>query len=123
TPQEAAMSWAVSRRKPFFVGGRAVAMREKRPLTRQLVGFEITADSPTSIEECHLVLRGGEITGRVTSVSLSPTLGKVIGLAYVAPDQAQAGSVIEVKAAGGAIVSARVVELPFYDPENRRQEL
>ena len=123
TPQEAAMSWAVSRRKPFFVGGRAVAIREKRPLTRQLVGFEVTADSPTSIEECQLVLRGDEITGRVTSVSLSPTLGKVIGLAYVAPDQAQAGSVIEVKAAGGARVSARVVELPFYDPENRRQEL
>ncbi len=59
----------------------------------------------------------------MTSVARSPALGKVIGLAYVAPDQAQAGSVFEVKAAGGAVVSARVVELPFYDPDNRRQEL
>ena len=31
------------------------------------------------------------ITGRVTSVIDSPNLGKVIGLAYVAPDQGEPG--------------------------------
>jgi sarcosine oxidase subunit alpha len=74
-------------------------------------------------EECRLVIRGGEITGRVTSCAFSPALDKVIGLAYVAPDQAKRGRRFEIKLDGGRLVEAEVVALPFYDPDNERQKL
>ena len=69
------------------------------------------------------MVRGAEITGRVTSAATSPTLGRVIGLAYVAPDQSEIGNTFTVKIAGGKLVEARVVKLPFYDPDGRRQEM
>jgi sarcosine oxidase subunit alpha len=122
-PIEADMAWAISRKKPYFVGGRAIAIRETKGLSRKLVGFEITDPAAPVPEECHLILRDSEITGRVTSVARSPVLGKVIGLAYVAPDQAEPGSVITIKVADGRRVPARVVEPPFYDPDGARQDM
>ena len=74
-------------------------------------------------KECHLVLRGEEITGRVTSVGYSPVLGKVVGLAFVAADQASPGMRFDIKIEDGEIVRAVVAKPPFYDPENRRQEM
>ncbi|MBT6423295.1 MAG: hypothetical protein HOK18_10095, partial [Porticoccaceae bacterium] len=46
-----------------------------------------------------------------------------IGLAYVPPQKTGAGSIIEIKSLGGVRVLAKVVELPFFDPDNARQEL
>ncbi len=117
------MAWAVARKKPFYVGGRATDAQMRRGLSRKLVGFTIAEPGAPLPEECHLVIRDGEITGRVTSVARSPTLDAVIGLAYVAPDQAAPGQTFEIKVAGGRMVGAEVVPLPFYDPGNKRQEL
>ena len=61
--------------------------------------------------------------GRVTSCNYSPTLDKIIGLAYVPPEHAKAGSQLTIKSTGGIRVNARVAELPFFDPDNQRQEL
>jgi sarcosine oxidase subunit alpha len=47
----------------------------------------------------------------------------VIGLAYVAPDQAVPGTSFDIKIAGGRLLQAKVVKLPFYDPDNKRQEI
>jgi sarcosine oxidase subunit alpha len=44
-------------------------------------------------------------------------------LAYVAPDQAEPGKSFDIKVAGGQIIQARVVPIPFFDPENKRQEM
>jgi sarcosine oxidase subunit alpha len=63
------------------------------------------------------------MTGRVTSCNYSPTLQKPIGLAYVTPENTQAGSTFIIKSSGGVRVTAEVVELPFYDPDTLRQEL
>ena len=41
-PHEANMSWAISRRKPFFFGRRAIEAQMKRGLTRKLVGFTLS---------------------------------------------------------------------------------
>jgi sarcosine oxidase subunit alpha len=120
---EVQMGWAVSRQKPFFVGGRTIRELEKKPQLRSLVGF-IVHDSRAPIpKESHLVLDGAQMTGRVTSCNYSPTLQKPIGLAYVVPDSAQAGSSIIIKSTGGVPVTAEVVNLPFYDPDTLRQEL
>lgn len=122
-PQEADMAWAVSRNKPFFVGGRAIDIQLKRPLARKLAGFVMTDPKAPVPEECHLVIREGEIAGRVTSAARSPALGKIIGLAYLPPDLTEPGERFTIKVAGGRLIEALVVPLPFYDPENARQEL
>ncbi len=121
-PQHANMAWAIAKRKPFYVGKRTIDELISKGLDRLLVGFSLPDEASMPLE-CNLVLRGTEITGRVTSVSRSPSLGKIIGLAFVATDQAEMGSQIDIKLSNGALVSATVVPTPFYDPDNERQEL
>ncbi|RMD61265.1 MAG: FAD-binding protein [Alphaproteobacteria bacterium] len=122
-PHEVDMTWAIARKKPFFVGARSIALRAARPLARKLVGFAIDGPRAPLPRESNLVLRGGEIAGFVTSVARSPSLGKVIGLAYAAPEDSAPGATIRIKMDDGRIVEAAVVPVPFYDPDNRRQEV
>jgi sarcosine oxidase subunit alpha len=121
-PFEAAMDWAVSKKKPFFVGGRAIDTMRAHGLGRCLVGYRIDDPDAPLPKECHLVIRDGAIAGRVTSTALSPTLGHAIGLAYLPPDLAAEGQHFEVRVDQGRMVEATVVPLPFYDPQNTRQE-
>ncbi len=121
-PQEAAMGWAIARKKPFFVGKRVIDIFESQLLRRKLVGFTLQQDSLLP-EECHLTVRGDEITGRVTSIDYSPTLKHAVGLAYVAPDQSDIDSQFEIKMSDGQRITATVSAIPFYDPEGQRQEL
>jgi sarcosine oxidase subunit alpha len=121
-PFEAGLDWAVKMDKPFFVGQRSLAALARRPVKRKLVGFTLPEGhaGPTP-KECHLVIRDGAITGRVTSIAASPTLGRTLGLAYVAPDQAELGRPFTIRADGGREVVATVARLPFYDPDQLRQ--
>jgi sarcosine oxidase subunit alpha len=41
----------------------------------------------------------------------------------VAPDQAEPGKTFDIKVAGGRLIQAEVIPIPFYDPENKRQEM
>jgi len=122
-PYEADMAWAIAKSKPFFVGQRSIEIQNAKGLTRKLVGFTLEDPSAPAPEECHLVVRGSEIVGRVTSAVRSPSLDKVIGLAYVAPDQAEPGKSFDIKVQGGRIIRGKVIPIPFYDPENKRQEM
>ncbi len=91
---------------------------------RQLVGFVLAEGAREPLpKECHLVVDGPEILGRVTSAKYSPTLGRVIGLAYLPPARGEPGSTFTIKIEGGRLVTATVVELPFYDPGNTRQHV
>ena len=63
-----------------------------------------------------------EIAGRVTSIARRSTLGRPLGLAFVRPDLARPGGRVTIRAAHGHPVRAEVVNLPFYDAENRRQQ-
>ncbi|WP_287809352.1 2Fe-2S iron-sulfur cluster-binding protein [Pseudomonas sp.] len=121
-PAEIDMGWAVSRTKPFFVGRRSVDILEAQPMTRKLVGFTLPKGSVQPLEG-HLVLSGPDISGNVTSCEYSETLGQVIGLAYAGFDQSQPGQHIPIRVEGGIMVQATVVKLPFFDPDNLRQEL
>jgi len=120
-PQEAGLEWAIAN-KPFWVGKAAVEAQAARPLTRKLVGFRLD-EGETAPKEAHLVIRNGQIAGRVTSVARSPALGRVIGLAYVHPEQAEPGTRFFIRIENRRMIEAEVVPLPFYDPGNKRQEL
>jgi sarcosine oxidase subunit alpha len=121
-PFEAALDWAVKMDKPFFIGQRSLAILSKRRLGRKLVGFMLAEGHRGPLpKECHLIIKDGTISGRVTSVTTSPTLKRVLGLAYVAPEQAEVGTSITIRVDGGQEVGASVVPFPFYDPDNLRQ--
>jgi aminomethyltransferase len=49
----------------------------------------------------------------VTSGTQSPTLGKAIAMAYVAPADAETGTILDVEIRDQR-VAAEVVDLPFY---------
>ena len=120
---EADMAWAIAKTKPFFIGGRSSEIMVKGKLARKLVGFTLANDGDPCPEECHLVLKGEEIVGRITSAVRSPSLGKVVGLAYVHGDDAAPGTKFDIKVDGGKRIAGVVTKYPFYDPENKRQEM
>jgi sarcosine oxidase subunit alpha len=120
-PAEIDMQWAIGRKKPFFVGKRSIEILEAQPLKRKLVGFTLPKGSPQPLEG-HLVLDGPDISGNVTSCEYSQTLGQIIGLAYAGAHQATPGMHIPIRVEDGVMVNAKVVQLPFHDPDNLRQE-
>ena len=122
-PMELQMSWAIARKKPFFLGARTLRELEAKPLTRRLVGFIVRQLGSVVPKENHLVLEDQRMVGRVTSCAYSPTLERVIGLAYVPPDSSSPGDKITIKCDHAVLLSAEVVALPFFDPDNSQQEV
>jgi sarcosine oxidase, subunit alpha len=120
-PFEAQAAWALKMNKPFFVGQRSLRILSQRGPRQLLVGFEIAEHVPL-LKECHLVIDGNDIVGRVTSVAYSQMLSKTIGLAMVKPDLAAVGTKLSVRLSDGATINARVVPTPFYDRDNLRQK-
>ena len=51
----------------------------------------------------------------------SPTLGAVIGLAFVV--RSEIGHRFRIRTVNGQMTEAIIVETPFYDPDNSRQTL
>jgi sarcosine oxidase subunit alpha len=117
------MAWAIAKKKAFFVGGRSIELRRRHPSKRKLVGFTLEDAGATLPEESNLVLRDGEMVGFITSVARSPALGKTIGLAYTAADEAEPGNALRIKLTSGRVIEGRVSAPHFYDPDNQRQEL
>jgi sarcosine oxidase subunit alpha len=123
-PYELNLHALVKSKKPFFVGSRSLEIVRRKPLVRQLVGFQLEAKASQgehAVRDCHLIVLRGDIVGRVTSVAASPTLRQTIGLAHVRPELAAAGTQLSVRVDSGPLVSARVVPTPFYDPQGARQ--
>ncbi|WP_028486040.1 FAD-dependent oxidoreductase [Thiomicrorhabdus chilensis] len=124
-PFEAGMPWSVHLKKPFFIGKPSLA-KLKSLQKRKLVGFELlvepsNGDSDESPLESNLIIESGDIAGRVTSVAWSPNLDKTIGLADVTMEHVELDKLIHIKLTSGALIEAKVVPLPFYDPDGKRQ--
>ncbi|MBY0380630.1 MAG: (2Fe-2S)-binding protein [Xanthobacteraceae bacterium] len=122
-PAEAGMNWALSKTKPSYLGKRSVDMQIAKGITRQLIGFTLSDPAAPCPKENHLIIENGNIIGRITSAVQSPSLNKVIGLAYVPPERSSVGSSFSIRIDGGRMVQAKVIPTPFYDPDNKRQEI
>jgi sarcosine oxidase subunit alpha len=118
---EIGMPWAIRMDKPFFIGQRSLRILQAQSRPQTLVGFTLPPDLPNRPKECHLVLDGSRIAGRITSVGVSPTLGRTIGLALVEPRLAASGT-LRIRVDGGALLSATIEAPPFYDASGARQE-
>lgn len=104
--------------KPFFIGKRSLEIIAKKPVNKALVPFVLPVDYKGEMpQDCNLIIESGVIKGRVTSVSYSPSAGRIIGLAYVAPHQAEVGSVFEIRTDNGKVTKATVVKTPLFNAE------
>jgi aminomethyltransferase len=111
TVLEADLGWIVKLEKGEFVGRAALARQKAEGVRRKLVGFEMVG---RGIARQHYpIVKDGAPIGEVTSGAPSLTLGKPIGLGYVAVEHAAVGSEISVLVRGAA-VPARIVPTPFY---------
>ena len=122
TPEEADMEWALGRDKPFYLGKRALEIHKKRGIRRQLRGFILPAHNRRTGESDLVLAKDGGISGHITSAAYSPTLGRVIGLAFAPPQTRKTGGVLLLRAAGGEVMEARTFAPPFYDKEGGRQK-
>jgi aminomethyltransferase len=111
-PYEAGLGRVVKLEKPGdFVGREALARVAKDGPQKQLVGMVVTGRGIARHGDP--VLDDDGRTGVVTSGTHSPTLGKPIAMAYVAPGDAAPGTILSVEIREQP-VAAEVAPLPFY---------
>ena len=110
TPLEAGLDRFVDLARGGFVGAEALRKQHASGVSKRLAGFVVEGRGIARAE--HALAHGGREVGRVTSGAPSPTLGKSIGLGYVPPALAEAGTELAVMIRGQA-VAARVVQTPF----------
>ncbi|MCE2712184.1 MAG: glycine cleavage system aminomethyltransferase GcvT [Cryomorphaceae bacterium] len=111
SPLEAGLGWITKFTKDF-TDSESLKKQKEEGVKRKLVAFEMVDrgiprhDYP--IQDSH-----GNIIGKVTSGTMSPSMKVGIGLGYVTTDHAALESeiFIEIREKG---VKAKVVKLPFY---------
>jgi aminomethyltransferase len=114
-PFDAGLGRVVKLEKPGdFVGRDALEQVAREGPTKRLVGLVITGRGIA--RHGYPVDAGKQRTGVVTSGTHSPTLGKPIAMAYVAPGDGEPGTILNVEIREQP-VSAEVVPLPFYKRE------
>jgi aminomethyltransferase len=111
TPFEAGLAWVVKLEKGDFLGRDALLAERAAGVPRQLVGFEV--EGRGIARQGHGVVSAGAKVGEVTSGTWSPTFEKALGLAYVPPALAAAGTRLALDVRGKEL-PATVVEIPFY---------
>lgn len=113
-PLEAGLGWITKFTKDFTASGILKEAKEKG-LERKLTGFEMTGKGiPRS--GYPVVDNLGNKIGFVTSGTMSPTLQKPIGMAYVPPALAVPGSVFNIEIRGQAI-GAMACKTPFIQTQ------
>lgn len=111
SPIEAGLGWITKFTKDF-TNSEALKSEKERGPERKLVGFELD-DRGIPRHGYDIVDGNGNTIGNVTSGTMAPSLGKGIGMGYVPPIFADAGSKINIQIRKKA-VPATVVKLPFY---------
>ncbi len=113
----------VANKECDFIGARSLKRaQDKRVDRRQLIGFELDDSDATVLAGAHIVTGNGEgrrSEGFVTSACMSPTLGKTIGLGLLERGTERGGETIQLYD-DEQIVSARIVDACFYDPDGER---
>ncbi|MBL7701027.1 MAG: glycine cleavage system aminomethyltransferase GcvT [Ferruginibacter sp.] len=110
SPLEAGLGWITKFTKPFTNSGYFENQKEKG-VSKKLVGFEML-EKGIARHGYDIKNFEGEIIGRVTSGTQSPTLGKAIGMGYVDMHHSAIGADIYVSIRN-TMLKARVVKMPF----------
>ncbi len=136
-PSEIGLGKLVDLKKENFVGREALAQEAKKGSERALVGLEINWNEVEALYDklkmapqvpsmasrvAVPVYRGGRQVGKATSTTWSPTLKKMIALACVSRGSASVGTMLSIEMTVEAVrhtVTAKVVQLPFFNPPRK----
>ncbi len=110
TPLEAGLGWITKFTKPFTASEYLQKQKANGP-EKKLIGFEMI-DKGIPRHDYLIRDNEGNLIGRVTSGTQSPTLSKGIGLGYVQIEHAYIDSEIFIDVRDKAL-KAKVVKLPF----------
>ncbi len=110
SPIEAGLGWITKFTKNFTQAAYHKNLKETG-VKRKLVGFEMV---DRGIARQHYIIKdeAGKAIGEVTSGTQSPSLGKAIGMGYVATEFANVDTPIFIEIRNQAI-KAKVVKTPF----------
>jgi aminomethyltransferase len=110
SPLEAGLGW-ITKFSKSFVNSENLAAQKESGVTRKLIGFEMI-ERGIPRHDYEVFDASGNIIGKVTSGTQSPTLQKAIGLAYVKTEFSKEGSEIFIGIRENK-VKAQVVKFPF----------
>jgi sarcosine oxidase subunit alpha len=126
-PQDLNLGWAISKKKPDYLGKRG---QERIYLARadrfRLAGFQ-TLDGSVIPDGAYIVDEGVNANGqtntqgRVTSTYFSPTLGHGIAMGLIRGGMDRLGEEVSFNTVAGGLVPARVVDPVFYDKAGDKQ--
>ena len=117
-PLEAGLERFVNFDKGNFLGRQALIQQKEKGIAEQLVLMTVDADDADAIGD-EPVFHENEIVGRVTSGGYGHMVQKSLAMAYVKSNLSKPGTRFEVLILGERY-SAKVVQKPYYDPENER---
>jgi 4-methylaminobutanoate oxidase (formaldehyde-forming) len=122
TPIQSGLGFAVAWNKPSgFLGKEALLAQKAEGSNRTLVQFAL--DAPDALlYHNEPIWRDGEIVGRISSGMFGHTLGKSLGMGYVAHNSKYASmldGIYEIEVAGVRL-KAQPSLVPFYDPQSLR---
>lgn len=111
SPLEAGLGWVTKFTKDFINSDNLKKQKEEG-VKRKLVGFELL-EKGIPRHDYEIVDKNGNTIGKVTSGTMAPSLGKGIGLGYVAMEHSKVDSEIYIRIRKND-VPAKVVKTPFY---------
>jgi aminomethyltransferase len=112
TPLEAGLGWITKLNKATAFTAKEILQKQKaKGIKRKLVGFEMI-ERGIPRHNYQITDKEDNLVGLVTSGTQAPSLGKAIGLGYVAIERATLDSEIFINIRNNA-VKAKVVKFPF----------
>jgi len=110
SPLEAGLGW-ITKFTKSFTNSEALQLQKQNGVSRKLVGFEMV-DKGIPRHGYDIKNAAGEVIGVVTSGTQAPSLGKAVGMGYVANGLNSIDSEIFVDVRG-RLLKAKVVKMPF----------
>ena len=121
-PHDLGMGWAMSKKKPDYLGKRAVQIRRDGGAVRhELVG--VIPEPDRQIPEGAPLTPGGRkqaTEGFVTACVWSVVQDRWVGLALLDGGQSRHGEIAHVRLKGGEIMPVRVTVPSHYDPDGAK---
>jgi aminomethyltransferase len=111
SPIEAGLGWVTKFTKPF-TNSEALQAQKEAGVKSKLIGFEMI-ERGIPRHDYEILNEAGEVIGKVTSGTQSPSLKKAIGMGYVLKENAKEGSEIYIGIRNQKI-KAKIVKFPFY---------
>ncbi|MBB80156.1 MAG: glycine cleavage system protein T [Roseibacillus sp.] len=113
TPLESGLGFFVDLDKEDFVGRDVLLAQKSEGLSEVLAPLKCLESGPPIRPGCAVFTEDSQELGRLTSGTLSPSVGVGIGMAYLPFEVAQAGTAVAVEVRG-RMIPAEVSKKPFY---------